>query len=260
MVTKGKRSYIIKQVSSALDILEQFRDGADELGITELSQRLKLHKNKVFRILATLETRNYIEQNRHTESYRLGLKNLDLGQTFSNQMGLLRQSKPVLQSLTRDCNETSCVSIMRDFAVVHLDSVETDLPVRAVPRIGTRIPFHCSAAGKVLAAHLDRNEITAHLNARSLTKFTANTMADVEALMRHLHDVARNGYAVEDEELDVGVRGVGAPILDYRRMVVGAVIVSGPSPRFSGERLEGELIPRVRSAALEISARLGYSP
>ena len=92
MAKKEKSEYLIQAVSHALDLLEQFHGETDELGVTELSKRLKLHKNNVFRLLATLESRGYIEQNRVTENYRLGLKTLELGQTFIKQMGLLRQS------------------------------------------------------------------------------------------------------------------------------------------------------------------------
>src|ERR1700756_2329834 len=104
MAKKEKSEYIIQAVSHALDLLEQFRGEVDELGVTELSKRLKLHKNNVFRLLATLESRGYIEQTKVTKTSRLGPKTLELGQTFIRQMGLLRQSKPILESLVEECN------------------------------------------------------------------------------------------------------------------------------------------------------------
>src|SRR3972149_10446582 len=103
MVRREKSNYVIQSVSHSLDVLEQFYGSADEIGVTELSKRLKLHKNNVFRLLATLESRGYMEQNKVTENYRLGLKTLELGQTFVKQMGLLRQSRPVLEWLVREC-------------------------------------------------------------------------------------------------------------------------------------------------------------
>jgi DNA-binding IclR family transcriptional regulator len=108
MAKKDKSEYIIQAVSHALDLLEQFHGEVDELGVTELSKRLKLHKNNVFRLLATLETRGYIDQNRPTENYRLGLKALELGQTFIKQMGLLRQAKPIWKNWCR-----SAASLLR---------------------------------------------------------------------------------------------------------------------------------------------------
>ena len=140
MAKKEKSEYLIQAVSHALDLLEQFHDEIDELGVTELSKRLKLHKNNIFRLLATLESRGYIEQKRMTENYRLGLKTLELGQTFIRQMGLLRQSKPVLEALVKECNETTYVAILKDFNIIYLAALETDMTVRVVPRVGSRLP------------------------------------------------------------------------------------------------------------------------
>src|SRR6478735_12848830 len=96
MVRREKANYVIQSVSHALDVMEQFNGTVDEIGVTELSKRLKLHKNNVFRLLATLEARGYIEQNKVTENYRLGIRCLQIGQTYVAQMGLLRQARPIM--------------------------------------------------------------------------------------------------------------------------------------------------------------------
>jgi IclR family transcriptional regulator, KDG regulon repressor len=257
MAKKEKTEYIIQAVSHALDLLEQFHDDVDELGVTELSKRLKLHKNNVFRLLATLESRGYIEQNKVTENYRLGLKTLELGQTFIRQMGLLRQSRPILEGIVKECNETSYVAILKDFHIIYLDVVETDLTVRVVPRVGSRLPAYCTAAGKVQIAYMTDDELEQYLP-KELKRFTPHTRADRDELKRELKVIAEQGFAIDNEELDVGVRCAGAPIRDYTRRIVGAVSVSGPSMRFSDERMEKELIPLVKRAAEEISLKLGY--
>ncbi len=259
MAKKEKSEYIIQAVDHALDLLEQFHDEVDELGVTELSKRLKLHKNNVFRLLATLESRGYIEQNRVTENYRLGLKTLQLGQTFIRQMGLLRQARPVLEWLVEQCNETSYVAILKDLHIVYLDVVETNLTVRVVPRVGARLPAYCTAAGKIQLAYMTDEELDNYFPTRELKGFTANTITDKETLKKHLQLVAEQGYAIDNEELDIGVRCVGAPIRDYTRRIVGAVSISGPSMRFSDERLEKELIPMVIKAGEEISTKLGFN-
>jgi DNA-binding IclR family transcriptional regulator len=258
MAKKEKSEYIIQAVDHALDLLEQFHDDVDELGVTELSKRLKLHKNNVFRLLATLESRNYIEQNRVTENYRLGLKTLELGQTFIKQMGLLRQSRPVLESLVRECNETTYVAILKEFHIVYLDAVETDLTVRVVPRVGSRLPAYCTAAGKIQLAFMTDEELDNYLPGKEMKRYTANTIISREELKKHLKVVAEQGYAVDNEELDVGVRCVSAPIRDYTRRIIGAVSISGPSMRFTDERIDTELIPLVKRAGDEISTKLGY--
>lgn len=258
MAKKEKSEYIIQAVSHALDLLEQFHGEVDELGVTELSKRLKLHKNNVFRLLATLESRGYIEQNRATENYRLGLKSLELGQTFIKQMGLLRQAKPILEKLVGACNETSYVAIFKDGYIVYLDVVETDLTVRVVSRVGSRLPAYCTASGKVHLAHMSDEEVETMLPAKELKAYTPNTVVDRDQLKQELRKVAEAGYAVDDEEVDIGVRCIAAPIRDYTRRIVGAVSISGPAMRFSDERLEKELVPLAIQAGEELSTRLGY--
>lgn len=258
MAKKEKSEYLIQAVSHALDLLEQFHGEVDELGVTELSKRLKLHKNNVFRLLATLESRNYIEQNKVTENYRLGLKTLELGQTFIKQMGLLRQSKPVLEALVAECNETTYVSILKDFNIVYLDVVETAMTVRVVPRVGSRLPAYCTAAGKVQIAYMSDEELEAYIPTKELKRYTPNTITDRDVLKKQLKQIAEQGYAFDNEELDTGVKCVSAPIRDYTRRIIGGVSISGPSMRFSAERIKNELIPLVIKAGDEISAKLGF--
>ncbi len=258
MAKKEKSEYLIQSVSHALDLLEQFHDEVDELGVTELSKRLKLHKNNVFRLLATLESRGYIDQNRVTENYRLGLKTLELGQTFVKQMGLLRQSRPVLEWLVKQCNETSYIAILKDFDIIYLDAVETDLTVRVVSRVGSRLPAYCSAAGKAQLAYLSEEELDKYFSSKEMKQYTRNTVTDANTLKKELKKITETGFSIDDEELDTGVRCVGAPIRDYTRRIVGAVSISGPTMRLSLERIEKELVPLAQKAADEISMKLGY--
>lgn len=258
MAKKDKSEYIIQAVSHALDLLEQFHGDVDELGVTELSKRLKLHKNNVFRLLATLESRGYIEQNRATENYRLGLKSLELGQTFVKQMGLLRQARPILERIVNECNETAYVAIFKDGYVVYLDVVETALTVRVVSRVGSRLPGYCTAAGKVHLAYMSDEDVDELYPSNDLKVYSPTTLATKESMRSELRKISEQGYAIDNEELDAGVRCVASPIRDYTRRIVGAISISGPSMRFSDERIEKELIPLAKQTADELSTRLGY--
>ena len=111
MAKKENSKHIIQAVVHALTLLEEFSGDADELGVTKLSKRLKLHKNNIFRLLATLENKGYIEQNKITRDYRLGIKNLELGQTFIRQMGVLRQAHQ--RALKAPSPPISCPSTTR---------------------------------------------------------------------------------------------------------------------------------------------------
>lgn len=258
MVRKDKSEYIIQAVSHALDLLEQFHEDVDELGVTELSKRLKLHKNNVFRLLATLESRGYIEQNKATENYRLGLKSLELGQTFIKQMGLLRQAKPILEKMVERSNETSYVVIYKEHHVVYLDVVETNLTVRVVSRVGSRLPAYCTASGKVHLAFMTDEELEDLLPKINYVAHTATTITSAQDMKKEIELVREQGYAFDDEELDLGVRCIAAPIRDYTRRIIGAISISGPTMRISNERLESELTPLILEASRELSTRLGF--
>ncbi len=256
MVRREKTNYIIQSVSHALDVLEQFTGEPDELGVTELSKRLKLHKNNVFRLLATLEARGYIEQNKATENYRLGIRCLRIGQRFVMQTGLLRQARPVMHQVAKTSHETAFVTVMRDGCAIALDAVETEQPVRMVSRIGDPLPLHCTASGKMHLAFAD-DEMRASMP-ETLPKFTEKTVLDRHALGQQLKKIAENGYAIDLGEHIEDVRAVAVPIRDYTRAVVGTLAVSGPAYRLSQERLDKEIVPLMLKAGRELSTRLGF--
>jgi len=257
-VKKEKTDYIIHKVIQALNILEQFHDEVDELGLSELSKRLVMNEGSVYPLLATLKARNYIEQNSVTDGYRLGFKNLELAQTVLRQTDLYRISHPVLASVTGECGETCAVAVLKKSYVIELDAVQSELPVRVVPRVGVHLPVHCTAAGKVLIASETEEALDGLLKGMDLERFTPNTLTSPEDLKRQLCRVVEMGYAVDDQERDQDVRAVAAAIRNYSGRVVGAVVITGPSCRISLERLADELIPLVQRGAREISAKLGY--
>ena len=253
---REKSNYIIQAVAHALDVLEQFHTDA-ELGVTELSKRLTLHKNNIFRILATLESRGYIEQNRSTENYRLGTQCLQLGQTYIQHMGLLQQAKPVMLDVVQTCRETVYVTVMRQGKVVPIDMVEPDQAVRIVSHIGESLPLHCTAVGKVHLAFQTGEEAQRSLP-ESLDVHTEKTITDHGTLKSQLSEVFQNGYAIENGEHLADVQTVAVPIRDYTRTVVGSLAVSGPAYRIGAERLQQELVPLVIQAGKDLSSRLGH--
>jgi IclR family transcriptional regulator, KDG regulon repressor len=252
---REKSNYIIQSVSHALDVLEQFFQDADELGVTELSKRLKLHKNNVFRLLATLESRGYIEQNRSTENYRLGVRSLQLGQSYVKHMGLLRQAAPIMSDLVRQARETAYVAVLRRDGVVPVDVVEADRSVRIVSQVGETLPLHCTAAGKALLAFQAEEDLVLP---DTLPKFTERTPVDRQALQQQLKSVGSSGYAIDMGEHMEDVRAVAVPIRDYTRNVVGALAIVGPAYRFQAERIDKELAPLIVKAGRDLSSRLGY--
>lgn len=258
VVRRDKTNYVIQSVAHALDVMEQFFGDVDELGVTELSKRLKLHKNNVFRLLATLEARGYIEQNKATENYRLGIKCLHLGRRYIEHMGLVRQARPILAEVARKCRESTYVAVYRRDGVVPLEAVDPeDRAVRITSPVGRTLPLHCTAVGK---AHLafDTDEQLKSSLPENLRRYTERTIIDRGQLFAQLESVARNGYATDIGEYLDEVSSVAVPIRDYTRSVVGSLALAGPTHRIAEDRITSEIAPLMLEAGRELSHRLGY--
>ncbi len=254
---REKTNYIIQSVSHAFDVLEQFAGDQDELGVTELSKRLKLHKNNVFRLLATLESRGYIEQNKASESYRLGIRCLQVGNNYVSQMGLLKQAQPIIEKLAAAARETAFVGVLRKWAVVPLAAVESDQAIRLTTNVGDALPLHCTASGKVHLAHIPQAELQENYLTR-LDRLTDRTLTDQVALQVHLRRVTEAGYAVELGEHIPDVNAIAVPIRDYTRNVVGSLALAGPAHRMDTARIEREMVPLMHEAGKNLSSRLGF--
>ena len=251
MVRRQKANYTIQSVSHALDVLEQFSSEADELGVTELSKRLKLHKNNVFRILATLESRGYIDQNRITENYRLGIRCLRLGQGYLSQNGLRRLAEPVMRALVADCGETAFVAVLHQDRAVVLDACEPERPVRYVPRIGDPTTAPESPAGQVLLAF-------AEMTATAREEASRRGGAALNHPGATLATVLADGFACDPATGESDERSLAVPVRDYTGAVVAALGVAGPRPRLVEQHLRDVLLPRLQDAARTLSTRLGY--
>ncbi len=260
---RSKGEYAIQTVSNALALLEAFAS-EEELGVTELALRLDLHKNNVFRLLATLEQSGYVEQCSRSERYRLGARCLEIGQSFARNRSLLRQARPVLEELARESGESAHLGVLRDFEVVHLDGEPSERLVHTRLRVGRRLPSHCTALGKVLIGcapkglqeSFDRQvAASGNLEARTLT-----TITDPSKLLEHLRTVGSQGYATDLEECEEGVACAAAPVFDGSGRIAAALSVSGPSFRLEPERLLRRTVPLVVALADRLSSGLGYHP
>ena len=259
---KPKGDYAIQTVVNAMRLLEAFRD-EEELGVTELSRRLSLHKNNVFRLLATLEQQGYIEQSAASDRYRLGVESLELGQAFLRGRTLLRRARPVLEALAKQLEESVHLATLRDFDVVHLDGAQAEQLVMTGLRVGRRLPLHCTALGKVLLAGSSENVREAYdrsmREAGGLVARTPGTIVDRDKFVEHVRTVAGAGFALDLEECQPGLSCAAAPVHDASGRMVAALSVSGPAFRLGEERLLRNAVPAVLAAAETLSRELGYT-
>lgn len=259
---KPKGDYAIQAVINAIRLLETFRD-EEEQGVTPLAKRLDLHKNNVFRLLATLEQLGYIEQCAANDRYRLGVRSLELGQAFGRSRNLLRRTRPVIDQLVETCGESAHLGLLRDMQVVHVESRSPEQLVTTGTRIGRSLPAHCTALGKVLLAcsptgvreAFDRKVIAGG----NLPKLTSATICDPAKFFEHLRSVAVRGHALDLEECEPGLCCAAAPIFDGEGQLVAALSVSGPCFRLSEERIHEEIVPLVVAAAEQLSRELGFA-
>jgi len=254
-----KDKYAIQAVDHALDVLEQLAGTKAEVGLSELSRALDLHKNNIFRLLSTLKARGYVEQNKNTDSYRLGVRALELGKAFLSHAGLIRVASGEIDQLCAEVNETVYLGIMRDSQVFYIEDAESSQPLRVASRVGTRMSPLCTSIGKTFLAFYDGPTAEQVIEANRFVSYTPNTLVDPAAFDAQLARIRKLGYAIDDEEKDLGVKCVAAPIFNYEGQIVGAVSISGPVTRMSQEAIEKTFAPAVQKTCATISRLIGHS-
>ena len=211
----------------------------------------------MFRILATLEARGYIEQNKATENYRLALKCLQLGQAYVHQIGFLHQAQSSLEKLANVTRESAFVALRRGKEVVPLDFVESKSPLRVASFLGDILPLHCTAPGKVYLAFDSEEELRNGLP-QTLARYTDRTIVDRPLLLRQIQEIGEEGYAVDLGEFIEDVLCVAVPVRDHTRGLVGSLSIAGPAHRMTKGKMEKEIIPLILRGGNELSRRLGY--
>lgn len=252
---KEKSDYAIQTVSNALRVLDALGEEG-EVGVADLSRRLSLHKNNIFRLLATLEQQGYVQQNHLSERYRLGLRSLELGQAFAREHSLALRGREALKDLTAELGESAHLAVPASFDAVAVEGVASERALVAARRVGGHHPPHCTALGKVLLAGAEsafRQKHHASALARGeLLRKTPSTIVDPDKFLEELRMVAGLGYALDREEFEVGLCCAAAPVRDAAGAVVAAISLSLPRVRTSDD----DLLDRVAPAVVEIAGRL----
>jgi DNA-binding IclR family transcriptional regulator len=231
---------------------------APELGIRELARATEMGGGTTHRLVTELERHRFLEQNPETRRYRLGMKLLELGGRAIANISYSQVAEPSLQSLARETGETSHMAIMCEETVLYVAKVEGWHSLRMPSHLGERQSLHCTALGKCLLAFLDESLLEEILLKLNMNAVTANTITDPREFRKTLSAIAARGFAVDREELELGLCCVAAPVFDYSGTVVAAISISGPSNRINRKTIP-ELAQRVVASAQTVSAGLGSS-
>ena len=247
----------IERTAFIFDILSQFPNG---LSLGELSRQTNLPKGTAHRLLSSMAYFDFVRQEPTSKNYHLGFKLVDLGNLLLSQIDLRSQARSFLINLSETVRETVHLVVLDQDKALYIDKV--DLHPKAsglhmISRLGSRIALHCSSVGKVLLAYMEKVDAEKLIAGVGLTKRTPNTISEPEALMQHLSLVREKGYAIDDEENEVGIRCVAAPIRSGNCRVEAALSISGPTTRISLERIEKELKKLICETANSISIQLG---
>lgn len=237
-------------------ILNAFTPDEPEMGVSDLAQRLSLHKSTVHRFVVNLEAAGLLERNRTTSRYRLGLRIFELGSQVLAQMNLWEEAPPFLEGLVRDTGETGHLAIFDGGEAIYIEKVEARRALRIPSAIGRGYPAHATSLGKALLAHQSPHVIEAVIAERGLARCASRTICDREQLLDELERVRQVGYAIDDEEYEEGLRCIGAPIVGHTGTVVAAIGIGGPVTRVTPDRVR-ELGQVVMEAAAGLSHRMG---
>jgi DNA-binding IclR family transcriptional regulator len=249
----------LSSVGNAARLLKEFLSREKEIGVSELSRRLGLGKSTVHRLLTTLVSEGLVEKNAETGGYRLGLVMFELGQVVRVHMDLHAAVGPVLASLREETHESCQVGVLDGHEVVYVDRLESSQSLRLFNETGRRVPVHTTSSGKVLLAHLAPERLAEVLAVAPLTRMTARSITDVEALRTELVKVRARGWSEAVEEREVGVASIAAPVRDSSGEVVAAVSIGAPAVRM-GAAQRKRLAEIVVEAGEAASRRLGWSP
>ncbi len=250
-------SNIVQSVERALSIMELLSEHNEGLGITEIGEKTDLHKSTVHRLLATLIHKGFVEQSEVTNNYRNSLRIYEIGSRRVANLDILSVSKPFTEKLMKDLNEVVHLVVSDEECIVYIDKVEANNTIQMSSTIGKRSPAYSTSVGKAILAFSNVEEVSKVWQTSDLKKYTSNTIVDYEEFKKELNKINKLGYAEDDEENEIGLRCIGAPIFGITGRVEGAISISGPSSRVTKEKVE-EIGKKVKGCAREISKELGY--
>lgn len=248
---------IIQSVERALRILDLFDEHNIELKITEISERMQLHKSTVHSLLKTMQEHHYIGQNPENGKYKLGMKLVERGNLVVSTLDIRPVVKGYLQDLSKKTGQTTHLGILDGQQGVYIDKVIGEKAVIRYSRIGRRIPLHSSAIGKVLLAFQEPKEIQRILEGYVYTIHTEKSIKSEAEFLEELEKVNQQGYAVDNLENEQSVRCVAVPIRNYENQILAAISVSTLISEVNDQVLN-DYINLLKKAGLELSKKFGY--
>lgn len=246
-----------QSVGKALEIVEYMAMHNNEpIRLGDLAVGLHMNASTVLRYLTALSDSGYVQQNEKTLRYSLTLKLCMMAGRISANVELYNIALPYLKKASAVFGESCCIGVDRDESVVYLGMVEGPAQMRITQRIGSRAPMYCTGIGKLLLTEYDSAQIE-HLASQGMTRFTEKTVSNARSLLAQVEAARQNGFAIDDEECEIGMRCIAVPVYNYTGHIIAGMSVTGPAVRMSMEKIE-EKLSELKAIAAALSQELGY--
>ncbi len=241
----------IKSLARGLQIIEKLAEATDGLSITDLANTFNVDKGSMSRLMQTLANYGFAEKNKNNRKYFLGPQIVRHSRTLLQRTSLRDNAKPYLKKLVEITGECAHIAILAQGQAFYIDQEESTLALRVNTNIGDLAPLYCTALGKIFLAFTNTQV------PETLTAHTMRTITDEFMLKRHLEIVRSHGYAIDDEEWNLGIRCIAVPVFDYRDKCEAAIGISGPTTRLSLEKLS-QISSSVIEIGKELSAKMSF--
>src|SRR5579863_7728986 len=244
-------------VERALAMLEAIALEPEGLSNAEISRKLRIPKSSASYILRTLEKQNYLNRDPLTGKYRVGLKILSLSRGALSGIDVREVSLPIMRHLVEKTNLTCHLAILDGPEAVYIEKVEPTGFIRMDTWVGRRMRVHATSVGKALVAHITPERLEKIVSERPMEKRTPKTITTLPRLLKELEKVRVQGYAVDDEENNLGARCVGAPVFNDHGSIEAALGLSGTTQQVSTQTMP-RILEALKDAARHISIGMGY--
>jgi len=248
----------VRSLDKALNIIELLAQIKEDIDLATLSRQIKLPKSTLLRLLTTLKYHNFVYQDEESRRFQLGWALIYLGKAAEKVFSLPKIIRPYLEKLAEETGETASLVQLSNYRAVYVDQVLTNSVIKGIPQIGYSLGLHYTASGKILLSYLSEDRLNRFFEDGELERKTPKTITDKEKLREEIEKIKRHGYAVDDEETEIGGRCVSAPVFDKDKRMVAAISITGPTSRIKQKDLTA-LASIVKRIAHEASTALGYS-
>lgn len=248
--------YTIQSIDKALDLIELLAEH-DSLSLIELTELLNQPKSSTYRIILTLENRGFISRSDEDGKYCLGYKQLFITRNLLERNNLRKAAIQEMRRLSEIFGDTVNLGVLVDHQIMYVEIIESTHALRMTDVVGSKSPFHATAMGKAITAHMTAKHVNGLLDA-GMERYTEHTIVTRERFFQELDKVRSIGYAIDDQEIVEGARCVAAPVFGMFGNVRGAISVSGPMHRYTEEAIP-QIAREIVSAANAISLKMGHA-